>query len=124
MICDNPFHIQISNILKLNGPIVFLFNIEQPSVFLSSGGKEEKKYLKCAVHGFYPNVIRVRWTRAGKPVYYGVSTTGILPHKDGRFQITSYLSLGNVSAHSVICEIEHLSINGKLRITYGKSLSD
>ncbi|KAA0718348.1 hypothetical protein E1301_Tti019223 [Triplophysa tibetana] len=44
----------------------------KPSVFLSSGGKKEEEYLKCAAHGFYPNVIRVRWTQTGRPIYYGV----------------------------------------------------
>ncbi|KAI7805262.1 H-2 class II histocompatibility antigen, A-F beta chain [Triplophysa rosa] len=92
----------------------------KPDVFLSSGGKKEEEYLKCAVRGFYPNVIRVRWTQTGRPIYYGVSTTRILPHRDGRFQITSYLSLRNISAHGVTCEIEHLSINEKLRIIYEK----
>uniref|UniRef100_A0A673NPX5 Hereditary hemochromatosis protein homolog n=1 Tax=Sinocyclocheilus rhinocerous TaxID=307959 RepID=A0A673NPX5_9TELE len=80
------------------------------------------EYLKCAVHGFYPNIIRVRWTQNRRPVYFGVSTTGVLPHKDGTFQMISYLSLSNVSAQSVTCEIEHLSIDGILRIAYGKNL--
>ncbi|XP_055026985.2 H-2 class II histocompatibility antigen, A-F beta chain [Misgurnus anguillicaudatus] len=94
----------------------------KPTVFLSSGGKKEQEYLKCVVHGFYPNVIRVRWswTQTGRHIYYGVSTTGILPHRDGKFQITSFLSLANISDHSVTCEIEHLSISGKLSIPYEK----
>ncbi|KAL1263636.1 hypothetical protein QQF64_006375 [Cirrhinus molitorella] len=73
--------------------------------------------------GFYPNVIKVRWTQKGRPVYFGVSTTGILPHKDGTFQMTSYLSLSNVSAHDVTCEIEHLSIDGKLKMAYEEKSS-
>uniref|UniRef100_A0A673NDY3 Hereditary hemochromatosis protein homolog n=1 Tax=Sinocyclocheilus rhinocerous TaxID=307959 RepID=A0A673NDY3_9TELE len=85
-------------------------------------GEKDQEYLKCAVHGFYPNIIRVRWTQNRRPVYFGVSTTGVLPHKDGTFQMISYLSLSNVSAQSVTCEIEHLSIDGILRIAYGKNL--
>uniref|UniRef100_A0A673NME7 Hereditary hemochromatosis protein homolog n=1 Tax=Sinocyclocheilus rhinocerous TaxID=307959 RepID=A0A673NME7_9TELE len=84
--------------------------------------EKDQEYLKCAVHGFYPNIIRVRWTQNRRPVYFGVSTTGVLPHKDGTFQMISYLSLSNVSAQSVTCEIEHLSIDGILRIAYGKNL--
>lgn len=90
---------------------------------MSSGGERGQEYLKCVVHGFYPNVIKIRWTQKGRPIYFGVSTPGILPHKDGTFQMTSYLSLGNVSAHDVTCETEHLSIDGKLKSTYGKSLT-
>uniref|UniRef100_A0A673NIR1 Hereditary hemochromatosis protein homolog n=1 Tax=Sinocyclocheilus rhinocerous TaxID=307959 RepID=A0A673NIR1_9TELE len=95
----------------------------KPAVYVSSGGEKDQEYLKCAVHGFYPNIIRVRWTQNRRPVYFGVSTTGVLPHKDGTFQMISYLSLSNVSAQSVTCEIEHLSIDGILRIAYGKSLT-
>ncbi|XP_050981253.1 zinc-alpha-2-glycoprotein isoform X2 [Labeo rohita] len=91
----------------------------KPAVYVSSGGEKNQEYLKCVVHGFYPNVIKVRWTKKGRPIYFGVSTTGILPHKDGTFQMTSYLSLSNVSTHDVTCEIEHLSIDGKLKIDYG-----
>ncbi|XP_073690665.1 zinc-alpha-2-glycoprotein [Garra rufa] len=90
----------------------------KPAVYVSSGGKKDQEYLKCVVHGFYPNVIKVRWTQKGRPIYFGVSTTGILPHKDGTFQMTSYLSLSNVSVHDGTCEIEHLSIDGKLKIAY------
>lgn len=91
----------------------------KPAVLLFSYGDQGQEYLKCVVRGFYPNVIRVRWTQKGRPVYFGVSTTGILPHTDGTFQMTSYLSLGNMTAHGVTCEIEHLSIDGKLRKNYG-----
>ncbi|XP_052468427.1 hereditary hemochromatosis protein homolog [Carassius gibelio] len=90
----------------------------KPAVYVSSGGEKGQEYLKCAVHGFYPNIIRVRWIQNRRPVYFGVSTTGVLPHKDGTFQMISYLSLSNVSAQSVTCEIEHLSIDGILRIVY------
>uniref|UniRef100_A0A673NKB9 Hereditary hemochromatosis protein homolog n=1 Tax=Sinocyclocheilus rhinocerous TaxID=307959 RepID=A0A673NKB9_9TELE len=100
--------------------ILYLF--AKPAVYVSSGGEKDQEYLKCAVHGFYPNIIRVRWTQNRRPVYFGVSTTGVLPHKDGTFQMISYLSLSNVSAQSVTCEIEHLSIDGILRIAYGKNL--
>ncbi|KAG1924575.1 zinc finger CCCH domain-containing protein [Pimephales promelas] len=93
----------------------------KPAVVLSAGGEQDQKYLKCVVHGFYPNVIRVRWTRKGRPVYFGVSSTGILPHRDGTFQMTSYLSLINMSAHDVTCETQHLSLDGILRKTYGAS---
>ncbi|XP_043112128.1 major histocompatibility complex class I-related gene protein isoform X2 [Puntigrus tetrazona] len=90
----------------------------KPAVYVSSGVERGQEYLKCVVHGFYPNVIKIRWTQKGRPIYFGASTTGILPLKDGTFQMTSYLSLGNVSAHNVTCETEHLSIDGKLKTTY------
>ncbi|ROI46695.1 H-2 class II histocompatibility antigen, E-D alpha chain [Anabarilius grahami] len=90
----------------------------KPSVLLSAGGEQDQKYIKCVVHGFYPNVIRVRWTQKGRPVYFGVSSTGILPHRDGTFQMTSYLSLVNMNADGVTCEIEHLSLDGILKKTY------
>ncbi|XP_056327205.1 mamu class II histocompatibility antigen, DR alpha chain [Danio aesculapii] len=91
----------------------------KPAVLLFYNGDQGREYLKCVVRGFYPNVIRVGWTQNGKPIYFGVSTTGILPHTDGTFQMTSYLSLSNVTAHGVTCVIEHLSIDGKLRKSYG-----
>ncbi|XP_018956978.2 hereditary hemochromatosis protein homolog isoform X1 [Cyprinus carpio] len=95
----------------------------KPAVYVSSGGEKDQEYIKCAVRGFYPNIIKVRWTHKARPIYFGVSTTGVLPHKDGTFQMTSYLSLSNVSSSDVTCEIEHLSIDGKMRINYGdKSL--
>ncbi|XP_016426558.1 H-2 class II histocompatibility antigen, A-F beta chain-like [Sinocyclocheilus rhinocerous] len=92
----------------------------KPALYVSSGGEKDQEYIKCVVRGFYPNIIKVRWTQKARPIYFGVSTTGILPHKDGTFQMTSYLSLSNVSGHDVTCEIEHLSIDGKMRITYGE----
>ncbi|XP_072521791.1 hereditary hemochromatosis protein homolog [Salminus brasiliensis] len=93
----------------------------KPSVQVRMGGEKGWEYLTCLVHGFYPNTIRVQWNHNGKPIYYGTSTTGILPHKDGTFQMTSFLSLGNTSMHSVTCEIEHISIDGKMRATLEKN---
>ncbi|TRY97616.1 hypothetical protein DNTS_004747 [Danionella cerebrum] len=92
----------------------------KPAVFLAKGSEQGQEYLKCAAHGFYPNAIRIRWTKKGQPIYFGVTTTGILPHRDGTFQMTSYLSLNNVTAQEVTCEIEHLSLDEKLKKAFGK----
>ncbi|XP_036415316.1 major histocompatibility complex class I-related gene protein [Colossoma macropomum] len=89
----------------------------KPAVHVKLREEKGREFLLCLVHGFYPNVIRVRWTRDGKNIYYGTSTTGVLPHKDGTFQMTNYLSLSNTSVHGVTCEIEHISIDGKMRAT-------
>uniref|UniRef100_A0A8B9HX56 Ig-like domain-containing protein n=1 Tax=Astyanax mexicanus TaxID=7994 RepID=A0A8B9HX56_ASTMX len=89
----------------------------KPSVHVRMGGEAGREFLRCLVHGFYPNIIRVQWNRNGRPIFFGTSTTGILPHKDGMFQMTSYLSLGNTSTHGVTCEVEHISIDGKMKAT-------
>ncbi|XP_066529327.1 hereditary hemochromatosis protein homolog [Hoplias malabaricus] len=92
----------------------------KPTVHVRIGKENGQEFLICLVHGFYPNVIHVQWIHDGKPVYYGTSKTGILPHKDGTFQMTSYFSFGNTSIHGVSCQVEHISIDGKLKATLEK----
>ncbi|XP_036382714.1 rano class II histocompatibility antigen, A beta chain [Megalops cyprinoides] len=89
----------------------------KPTVEVALGGEEGQEYLLCSVHGFYPNVIRVRWVHNGKQLSLGTTTSGILPHRDGTFQMTIYLSLSNRSASGIACEVEHISIDGKERKT-------
>ncbi|XP_028821841.1 rano class II histocompatibility antigen, A beta chain isoform X2 [Denticeps clupeoides] len=88
----------------------------RPTVQVSLAGEEGRRYLACTVRGFYPNVIRVRWVHRGKKVFFGTTTTGLLPQKDGTFQITNYLMLENGTAESFFCETEHVSIEGKLKL--------
>lgn len=92
----------------------------KPTVRVSLREMEGQEYLVCAVQGFYPNTIRVRWVYGGQIVYFGTTTTGLLPHRDGTFQMTSYLTLGNKTRQDIVCETEHISIEGKLQATLGK----
>ncbi|XP_028821840.1 rano class II histocompatibility antigen, A beta chain isoform X1 [Denticeps clupeoides] len=94
----------------------------RPTVQVSLAGEEGRRYLACTVRGFYPNVIRVRWVHRGKKVFFGTTTTGLLPQKDGTFQITNYLMLENGTAESFFCETEHVSIEGKLKLRLGGSI--
>ncbi|XP_031424884.1 rano class II histocompatibility antigen, A beta chain isoform X2 [Clupea harengus] len=89
----------------------------KPTVRVSLREMEGQEYLVCAVQGFYPNTIRVRWVYGGQIVYFGTTTTGLLPHRDGTFQMTSYLTLGNKTRQDIVCETEHISIEGKLQAT-------
>lgn len=79
-----------------------------------------KEYLACSVQGFSPNTISVRWVYRGNIVYFAGTTTGLLPHKDGTFQMISYLSPENRTLQDIVCETEHISFEGKLQVTLGK----
>ncbi|KAL2088329.1 hypothetical protein ACEWY4_015228 [Coilia grayii] len=90
----------------------------KPTVRVSMEVQEGQEYLACSVQGFYPIAISVHWVYRGKIVHFGNTKTGVLPHKDGTFQMTSYLPLGNKTLQDIVCETEHISIEGKLRATF------
>lgn len=98
----------------------FDLNAAKPTVNLSMKEQDGQQYLECSVQDFYPIAIRVNWVYRGKTVYIGTTKTGLLPHKDGTFQMTSYLLLGNKTLQDIVCETEHVSIDGKLQTTFGK----
>ncbi|KAG5270011.1 hypothetical protein AALO_G00187640 [Alosa alosa] len=89
----------------------------KPTVRVSLEESEGKEYIMCSVQGFSPNTISVRWVYKGKIVHFARTTTGLLPRKDGTFQITSYLTLGNKTLQDIVCETEHISIEGTLQAT-------
>ncbi|XP_030620981.1 zinc-alpha-2-glycoprotein [Chanos chanos] len=90
----------------------------KPTVQVSLKGPPGHEFLSCLVRGFHPDVIRVQWSQHGTTLYYGTSTTGLLPHMDGTFQMTSFLSLANRTFSGISCEIEHISLNGKMKVAW------
>ncbi|XP_062405061.1 major histocompatibility complex class I-related gene protein [Sardina pilchardus] len=94
-----------------------LSRASKPTVRVSLEDSEGEKYLLCSVQGFYPNTISVHWVYKGKIVHFARTTTGLLPRKDGTFQIASYLSLGNETLQDIVCETEHISFEGTLQAT-------
>uniref|UniRef100_A0AAY4C1G8 Ig-like domain-containing protein n=1 Tax=Denticeps clupeoides TaxID=299321 RepID=A0AAY4C1G8_9TELE len=110
-------------LMRICSAVQTVFSLSNSSLSrVSLAGEEGRRYLACTVRGFYPNVIRVRWVHRGKKVFFGTTTTGLLPQKDGTFQITNYLMLENGTAESFFCETEHVSIEGKLKLRLGGSI--
>ncbi|XP_043936251.1 class II histocompatibility antigen, B-L beta chain-like isoform X2 [Protopterus annectens] len=87
-----------------------LGSIEKSSVTVSMETKGSEKYLVCFVHGFHPNNINVTWLRDGEELFYGVTSSGILPLRDGTFQIKKYLPITDNVEQSHACRIEHESL--------------
>ncbi|XP_043936248.1 rano class II histocompatibility antigen, A beta chain-like isoform X1 [Protopterus annectens] len=86
------------------------------SISLENQGKEN--YLVCFVRGFHPSNIKVTWLKDGKEELYGVTTTGVLPLRDGTFVMKMYLFLADTTKGLYICQVEHESLKGKIRVLW------
>ncbi|RVE62689.1 hypothetical protein OJAV_G00159340 [Oryzias javanicus] len=61
----------------------------------------------CFVSGFYPPLIKVRWTKNGAPVSEGVSHSRYYPNRDQSFNQFSTLSFTPSETDVYSCTVEH-----------------
>ncbi|KAK9525206.1 hypothetical protein VZT92_017528 [Zoarces viviparus] len=89
----------------------------QPYVRLRSvtppGGKHSSM-LVCSVYDFYPQNIKVSWTRDGQPETAGVTSTDELADGDWYYQTHSHLEYTPRSGEKISCVVEHISLSEPL----------
>ncbi|XP_069880156.1 H-2 class II histocompatibility antigen, E-S beta chain-like [Dipodomys merriami] len=74
--------------------------------------------LVCAVHGFYPGNIEVRWFRNGQEEEAGVVSTGLVFNGDWTFQIMVMLEMTPQQGDVYTCHVEHRSLDGPVTVEW------
>ncbi|XP_004465577.1 DLA class II histocompatibility antigen, DR-1 beta chain-like [Dasypus novemcinctus] len=74
--------------------------------------------LVCAVSGFYPGSIEVRWLRNGQEEEAGVVSTGLIRNGDWTFQILVMLEAVPQSGDVYTCHVEHPSRESPLTVEW------
>ncbi|XP_042345122.1 H-2 class II histocompatibility antigen, A-U alpha chain-like [Plectropomus leopardus] len=67
--------------------------------------------LICFVNHFYPPLIKVSWTRNGRPVSEGVSLSRYYPNKDQTFHQFSTLTFTPREGDIYSCTVEHVTLD-------------
>nr|XP_027799287.1 HLA class II histocompatibility antigen, DR beta 5 chain-like [Marmota flaviventris] len=74
--------------------------------------------LVCAVSGFYPGQIEVRWFRNGQEEQAGVVSTGLIQNGDWTFQILVMLETVPQSGEVYTCQVEHPSLTNPVTVEW------
>uniref|UniRef100_A0A8C9QVI2 Ig-like domain-containing protein n=1 Tax=Spermophilus dauricus TaxID=99837 RepID=A0A8C9QVI2_SPEDA len=74
--------------------------------------------LVCAVSGFYPGHIEVRWFRNGQEEQSGVVSTGLIQNGDWTFQTLVMLEAVPQSGEVYTCQVEHPSLPGPVTVEW------
>ncbi|XP_005338990.2 HLA class II histocompatibility antigen, DR beta 5 chain [Ictidomys tridecemlineatus] len=74
--------------------------------------------LVCAVSGFYPGHIEVRWFRNGQEEQAGVVSTGLIQNGDWTFQILVMLETVPQSGEVYTCQVEHPSLTNPVKVEW------
>lgn len=76
--------------------------------------------LVCAVSGFYPGSIEVRWLRNGREEEEGVVSTGLIRNGDWTFQTLVMLETVPQSGEVYTCEVRHPSRTSPVTVEWSK----
>ncbi|XP_040838845.1 HLA class II histocompatibility antigen, DRB1 beta chain-like [Ochotona curzoniae] len=74
--------------------------------------------LVCAVSGFYPGSIQVRWFRSGEEEEAGVVSTGLIRNGDWTFQTLVMLETVPESGEVYSCHVEHPSVSSPVIVKW------
>ncbi|XP_053459839.1 H-2 class II histocompatibility antigen, E-S beta chain-like [Nycticebus coucang] len=74
--------------------------------------------LVCAVHGFYPGKIEVKWFRNGQEEEAGVVSTGLIQNGDWTFQTLVMLETVPQSGEVYTCRVEHPSLMNPVTVEW------
>ncbi|XP_077874659.1 HLA class II histocompatibility antigen, DRB1 beta chain [Ictidomys tridecemlineatus] len=76
--------------------------------------------LVCAVSGFYPGHIEVRWFRNGQEEQSGVVSTGLIQNGDWTFQMLVMLETVPQSGEVYTCQVEHPSLTSPVTVEWSE----
>uniref|UniRef100_A0A8D2B246 Ig-like domain-containing protein n=3 Tax=Sciurus vulgaris TaxID=55149 RepID=A0A8D2B246_SCIVU len=79
---------------------------------------QHRNLLVCAVSGFYPGHIEVRWFRNGQEEEAGVVSTGLIQNGDWTFQVLVMLETVPQSGEVYICQVEHPSLMSPVTVEW------
>ncbi|XP_069880137.1 HLA class II histocompatibility antigen, DRB1 beta chain-like [Dipodomys merriami] len=74
--------------------------------------------LVCAVHGFYPGNIEVRWFHNGQEEQAGVVSTGLVQNGDWTFQILVMLEIIPQQEDVYTCHVEHPRLDSPVTVEW------
>ncbi|XP_048203425.1 HLA class II histocompatibility antigen, DR beta 4 chain-like [Perognathus longimembris pacificus] len=74
--------------------------------------------LVCAVNGFYPGHIEVRWFHNGQEEEAGVMSTGLVQNGDWTFQMQVMLEMTPQQGDVYICHVEHPSLDSPVTVEW------
>ncbi|XP_048203969.1 HLA class II histocompatibility antigen, DR beta 3 chain-like isoform X2 [Perognathus longimembris pacificus] len=74
--------------------------------------------LVCAVNGFYPGHIEVRWFRGDQEEEAGVVSTGLVQNGDWTFQILVMLEMTPQQGDVYTCHVEHPSMDHPVTVEW------
>ncbi|XP_062041906.1 HLA class II histocompatibility antigen, DR beta 3 chain-like [Lepus europaeus] len=74
--------------------------------------------LVCAVSGFYPGNVEVRWFRNGEEEEAGVVSTGLIRNGDWTFQTLVMLETVPQSGEVYTCQVEHPSVTSPITVEW------
>uniref|UniRef100_A0A8C9QW28 Ig-like domain-containing protein n=1 Tax=Spermophilus dauricus TaxID=99837 RepID=A0A8C9QW28_SPEDA len=74
--------------------------------------------LVCAVSGFYPGQIEVKWFRNGQEEQAGVVSTGLIQNGDWTFQMLVMLETVPQSGEVYTCQVEHPSLTSPVTVEW------
>ncbi|KAM4835707.1 HLA class II histocompatibility antigen, DR beta 4 chain-like [Thomomys bottae] len=74
--------------------------------------------LVCAVNGFYPGHVEVRWFRNGQEEEAGVVTSGLVLNGDWTFQTLVMLEMTPHQGDVYTCHVEHPSLDSPVTVEW------
>ncbi|KAM4835151.1 HLA class II histocompatibility antigen, DR beta 3 chain-like isoform 2-T2 [Thomomys bottae] len=74
--------------------------------------------LVCAVNGFYPGHVEVRWFRNGQEEEAGVVSSGLVRNGDWTFQTLVMLEMTPHQGDVYTCHVEHLSLDSPVTVEW------
>ncbi|XP_048203975.1 HLA class II histocompatibility antigen, DR beta 5 chain-like [Perognathus longimembris pacificus] len=74
--------------------------------------------LVCAVNGFYPGHIEVRWFRGDQEEEAGVVSTGLVQNGDWTFQMLVMLEMTPQQGDIYTCHVEHPSLDSPVTVEW------
>lgn len=77
--------------------------------------------LLCAVTGFYPGDIRVRWSRNGQEERAGVMSTGLVSNGDWTFQTVVMLEMTPDLGDVYTCLVDHASLLSPVSVEWSEN---
>ncbi|XP_048036058.1 rano class II histocompatibility antigen, A beta chain-like isoform X2 [Megalobrama amblycephala] len=100
---------------------------EKPKIKLSSvkqAGGRHPAVLVCSAYDFYPEQIKMSWTRDGKEVTTEVTSTEEQADGDWYYQIHSHLEYTPRSGERISCVVDHASSNVPIITDWDPSIPD
>jgi len=89
---------------------------------MQSSSLPQTDRLLCAVTGFYPAEIEVKWFKNGQEETEHVVSTDVIQNGDWTYQVLVMLETSPQRGEAFTCQVEHASLPQPLTQHWGKAL--